>query len=54
MYGDFEKWHHDTGLLYDQVVANFYREINDGDKAWLAGLRIGLHGDNRPWPKSRL
>jgi hypothetical protein len=48
MFGDYQQWLRETGALYDQIVANFYRALTERDKAFLKACRVGLFGDNRP------
>lgn len=50
MYQEYERWQRETRLPYDQRVANFYRELNEGDHRLMVLLKISLYGDNRPWP----
>lgn len=51
---DFKYWMESTGLPYDQVVADFYKEISPHDKLFLDGIKVGIFGDSRPYPKSGL
>jgi hypothetical protein len=47
MFGDYERWRQETGALYDQIIGNFYRDLNQQDKEILRGMRISPFGDNR-------
>lgn len=51
---DFTRWLEETGLLYDQVVARFYRALTDADHNFLEGYQVDVFGDNRPWSNTGL
>lgn len=51
---DYKRWLQETGHLHDQMVAAFYRALDEKDLRWLDENEIDVFGDNRPWSNTGL